>query len=390
MRAWMGLGALVLGAASFGLGYWSVSPGTGKGPSSLDIDESRERIHRAMLSAQRLEQVRLVVPVLQAMTPADAPQLAEVFEENFARGGGGMPLELFIERWASSDLEACRDRIASWPPDARAQAWPTLLEVWARSDPSEARAALDEIPDPRVRRRAQAPLLIGWVEADDPGVWSGLADVENDDLQRELLSFAVRRRLHAKGAESLLAELEKLPDQERLGSLKGMALATALQTLAQRDLSAAVSLAKPYRETDQAGEVLFRIGPLWAARDGRAAIDWIAGAAAGDPRNRALVRTYRRWLHLEPDAATHWLEASAVDSDAGLLAPAHAGVLAIRDPKAAIDWASALPEAEVRRRALQAALRVWRETDAQAAETWLEGAESAEAIDDGSPGRVTD
>jgi len=369
MRLWKVLGALALGALSFGLGSWFGSPDAAV---AVDLDEIRARIRKAMLTSERLEQTRIILPVLRDMGAEQAPAVAQAFEATFKEGGGGLPLELFVERWASLDPVASRERIANWPPDLRRQAWPVLIGTWALRDPRAAGEALASIADPGVQRSALRPLMTGWGRSGVAGVWGGLAELSDPEVRREVAAFVVQRRLHRDGSVAVLAEIQELPDSPELEALKGLALARTLTHLAEDDLPQVLSIARKYWDTPYADKILRALVTQWAADDGQAALAWLLAEPAGDTRDRALVSAYRRWLQADRHAATRWLERGAGEADLTPLLPAHAASLAREGPEAAIEWASALPGAEVQRRAFVAIGQVWRRADPESADRWLE------------------
>lgn len=348
-------GAVALAAISFGVGFLVGTPGEG-----FDADANRRRIERAVATHDRLEQAALLAPLLQAMGPEEALEIAAAFESTFASGGGGLPLELFVESWARFDLEGSRERIFRWPSDRRREAWPPLLRSWARVEPLKAVEILGAIPDAAVRRRAWPALIEGWSATGDVGLWGYLSQIPEQQQRSSLGRLALEERIWREGAARALQEIEAIPDEPTTRAFKSDLFVHAATLLLRNDLEGAVSLAEAKRDSIYGAAIQRRVALKWASRDGSAAMAWLRGQPARAQRGAVIAQAYRNWLSADEPAARAWLAEAIADPDVAPAVLAHAGVLARKDPEGAIAWAEALPQPELREPSLAEIERVRR------------------------------
>lgn len=344
----LAISAAALAAASFGVGFLSGTRGERGG---LDLDRARSRVREAVAAPDALEQTARILPALEAMNPEDAATLAQAFEAGFASGGGGLPLELFVESWARFDPEACRTRVESWPPDIQRQAWPALMRAWARLDPHAALERLAQLPDASMHWPAQTALIEGWSGSDQPGLWSTLAQLPDHERRRELAARAVADRLRLRGVDPLLRELDAMPEVAPDDPFRGELMIAAADAIARQDIPRAVAFVEAQRERSWHPETLRVLALEWASSDAPGALDWLRAQPVGTPRDSAMRYAYRRWFRNDPPRAESWIAERIAEADFAPVVLAHAAALALEEPARASTWLQRIPDSTLRERA---------------------------------------
>jgi len=370
--------AVLLGCgAIFLLGEWIASRTSEPSP-----EEARQQVRAALATPGGLAQAELLTPLLLSVGPGGMAAVADVYEESFADGRGGVALELFVERFAALDPLDAGDRIAGWPRDRRLEAYPALFRTWARTDPGAALAALDEIADAETRSVSFPALVEGWADVASPEVlWRYLARLEQDIDRERGCQVVVRSRMLRVGAETALREIEDLPEEPALGRFKQNLLRTGVGLVARSQPDAAIAIAEAHRDDPSGDALIRRVAVNWVTQDPAAAMAWIRTQPDTAVRRRAMREAYRRWVVRDRLGAIAWMaEQRDLDGLESIL-DIHASALARSDPRAAIEWARGIENPVLRREAVFDAAAVWHYEDPEAAEAWLGEAGLQDAID---------
>ncbi len=105
----------------------------------------------------------------------------------------------------------------------------------------------------------------------------------------------------------------------------------------------------------------------WAMKDPKAAAEWAMQLSEGEARDTALVAVAKKWYLTEPNAALQWIT-QLPNRDNALSAIATAS--AINNPDAAIKLAMEIPEGNLREKTLMDVAKVWSMKDPTAAAQW--------------------
>lgn len=347
---------LLLGGA-FLAGRWSHSPGTAPVASPNSPLRTREsapiiaagRDHAAPPADAHLTSdelaARLAAPadpaeeaaLLRALTrlaatdPARALALARSAPTPRQRE---LYLQAVLRGWAGQAPRDAADWVvAKVPPSERRVAVEALVQG-ALSDPDSALATLDHI-------RAADPLLAG-----DHG----------NTLVAELVNlgrFDLATRYAASG-----------PPEHR-----AWWLATAYGRWAQyapRDALASLSAHQDPAVREAAAQGLIA---GWAASDPAGLVASANEIPDGPLRLSALNDGLRQWVHLDPGAASRWMESidPAPELDPGAAALATTPALVARRPDVAAGWAESITDPGLRADTLLDFVRLWAESDPSAA-----------------------
>ncbi len=337
-------------------------------PATLPVDLSQ--IRSALALPDSLGQVAVLTPLLLAMGPDQADGVARVFEASFrSGGGGGLPLELFVERCAALDRLLTLDRVLGWPLERRLEALPTLLRSWARVDPRTALEVLNEISDPKAQNAAFPALIEGWVESGQTaGVWRYLAEIETDRERERGSQVVVYHLVSREGADAALREIEELVvEPPRGAAFKKRVLRTAVGLVARIEPERAISVVEAYPEGSERDSLVRRVAVNWVTQDGPAAIAWLRTQPPKPQRGPIMREVYRRWVVRDRPAALAWMADQADLGDLSPILDMHATALTRSDPDAAIAWALGIGDASLRREVLLDVAEVWQHADPEAA-----------------------
>ncbi len=359
---------LLIGAGLWCAMLFSLGTRVAARPATVPVD--LPQIRSALAAPDSLAQVAVLTPLLLAMGPDQVDGVARVFEASFrSGGGGGLPLELFVERHAALDPLLTLDRVLGWPLERRREALPTLLRSWARIDPRTALEVLNEISDPKIQNAAFPALIEGWVESGHiAGVWRYLAELESDRERERGSQVVLYHLVSREGAEATLREIEALPvESPRGAAFKRRVLRTAVGLVARIEPERAISLVEAYPEGADRDSLVRRVAVNWVTQDGPAAMAWLRTQPPKPQRGPVMREVYRRWVIRDRPAALAWM---ADQADLGALSPIldmYATALTRSDPDAAIAWALVIEDASLRREVLLDVAEVWQHADPEAA-----------------------
>lgn len=281
-------------------------------------------------------------------------------------------------------------------PAAEAQ---TLLELaaLAATDPLRALDLAATAPTPRQRALFRAAALRGWAGRDPLAAadWT-LVNVRADERQAAVEAVAAGA---IADPEAALVAFDYLVATDPVhASEHGVALAEALARDGQFLIASRFAATGPaachatwlgvvYQnwaayEPGVALETLARIPDPVAREEARAAlfVGWsrsdpaaLVGHAAtlpvGEARFAALRDGLTQWVHLDPAAASVWMDTHdpAPDLDAGAAAIANTPALVAKNPSVAASWAESITDPELRASTLLDFIRLWAEHDPAAA-----------------------
>jgi len=259
------------------------------------------------------------------------------------------------------------------PGPHRDEAMQNLMRQWGQSDPAQARAFLDTLPEAEQKRLipAMAQSLaqnspdeaIAYLKEhpiDDPAhhVWQNLAGIIADQST----------------PEKALAWARELPDEVT----QRRVIPEILGRLADQDPQAAAREALSLTSTTVREESLTRIGNQWASANFNEALDW-ARSLTGKDRENALGTVMIQGAHQQPGVAASQYTSLLADVPAGEkpadamidAAGAIAGTYFAENQEKAAAWVSSLGQADARAAATQALAAQWARYDAVSASEWI-------------------
>lgn len=201
------------------------------------------------------------------------------------------------------------------------------LAVWARSDPSAALAALEQMADPRLTQMVQRTLVNQWARMDALAVfeWARIRDASDNRTQALATSLGEVARSEPEKAMALAADLD--------GVARSRVIARVLSRWADDDPRAAAAWldAAPDRTPDAVAAV----ARGYAALDAEEAFDWLLGQPL-EAQRRSAQTVVSRVAMESPEAALRLI--GRIDDPT--TATAAASVLVSRwtrdDPRAAV------------------------------------------------------
>lgn len=107
----------------------------------------------------------------------------------------------------------------------------------------------------------------------------------------------------------------------------------------------------------------------WSQSDPAALVAHASALSAGESRLAALRDGLTQWVHLDPAAASVWMDNHdpAPDLDAGAVAIASTPSVVAKAPEIAASWAESITDPELRANTLLDFIRLWAEHDPAAA-----------------------
>ncbi len=277
-----------------------------------------------------------------------------------------------------------------------------LLGLWAETDGRAAMAyAQGKLgKGSRFAGNAIQAVVGAWARRDPEAVWKWFETQpkdEVDDHTRGIAATSVFRGMAAHDLESALARLLTIDDRSRTSALHGIADSATDNASRRRLLDRSASL--PPGQRDKIRDI---VTPEWALSAPDEVMAWIRslpadeqksvrgsasddllhakpalaadflleGAAEKDKR-RILARTVSSWAQEDVRAAGEWLTKQPQGPELDDARSRYAGLVAPRDPAAAMDWARSVQNEKQRTQSIASVYGTWRAKDPAAANAAL-------------------
>jgi hypothetical protein len=384
---------LVLLAVGFALGYVA-TPILSPSPARIfppEVPQSRspepllrpsptrpavvDRLRDVLREPDPFARVPQLAALLPALGPDAIPEVRAALDDR-SLDLGGPEIDLLLRFWATHDPRGA----ASWayaksPGDYRAGAIIATIEPWAEVDPVSAFKyvqAMSLLPG-ESSRAGEIALVRGWFKSGLPGLEEYIQGLGISFERQRALGVFAQKTLQRDGPEAITRWAESLPDEDK--KLKIDAFRRVAVALTRADPAAAVAWCDAHCEGPFGSNVRMLIAQNWAARDGLAAMQWVATAPAGQERDWAVRGAYRGWSRGDREGLMEWVEAMGVEGVEPWFQPTIDVVafsMVAQSPGEAVKWAAAIENAADRERTLIAIARGWRKRDPSAAEAWLE------------------
>ena len=143
-------------------------------------------------------------------------------------------------------------------------------------------------------------------------------------------------------------------------------------TIAQNDPAQAAQLITQYSSGGpKATEAVSTLVWQWANTDPQSASRWAAALPESDLRRRALESLINRWAEADSAGASAWLSTLPGGDSRDAAVAAFAQRVVQSDPQTAVQWAMSISDENNRNTQIEAVLSDWLRTDPVAAKSWL-------------------
>lgn len=341
-----------------------------------------ERVYEALGAPDAFTRLTRLAALLPGLDADAIPEIHAALDD-YALDLGPAEIDLLLRFWAADDPKGA----AAWatyqsPPVYRDAAVNAAIETWAATDPASAYehiAAMALVPN-QSSRAAEIALVRGWFGSGLPGLGAYLQTLAVGEERQRAISVYARKTIQRDGSEAIIRWAESVPGDDK--ALKLDVNRHVAKELVRVEPAAAVAFCNAHCDGPFGGSVRMFIAQNWADRDGRAAMEWISTAPAGQERAWAVKGAFRGWTRSDPDGFWEWVAAMGVEGIEPWFEPVLEvlpKMLVNKDPEAAIEWASAIRDPGQRERTLVIVARRWRGLDTVAANAWLEQSPLSEA-----------
>lgn len=282
-----------------------------------------------------------------------------------------------------------------------------LVDITAKSDPTQAVSLLNQITDENGRAQAGESLARQLADRPAEEAMTLIEKVEDPELQKQMRIQMLTRS--AKGDFSLALQLLKNPDvvdtiqseSERYWRAESPIMTSLMNTDAEQVRAVIETLPDGPREKMLASYAgcLFGTDPRqsmdiqlsipeqdnsalsnsfisWVDLDADSAMQWLQDNVGDDPARQNIYQTgMARWLDQDMESASVWLADYPRGDSRDRMASMLSESAGKKDPEAAFLWAVSIDNDDIRKAATIRAFSRWKESDPQAAQAALEGAD---------------
>lgn len=114
-----------------------------------------------------------------------------------------------------------------------------------------------------------------------------------------------------------------------------------------------------------------QLAARFAEQDPKAATDWASALPEGEPKSRALAEAVGEWAKKDPAAAGAFMAKLPATPENDRSREQYANAVAEKDPQGALAWANSITDSERQQRAVVDVARTWMRQDATAAKAWV-------------------
>jgi len=324
--------------------------------------------------------------VIYGLTESDPQRALTLVDTPLAQEDEYLASMIFMS-WAKNDTKAVQAALQGMDPKLRAKAVGALAETLAKTDPAAAwKLASENATSERYtfHNDGRSSVLRQWMLTDPKAAMEAVAAVEDNDARRGLMSSTLadwaRRDYnaalqHIMGSSdpdiltSGLSTLAQVPGSDRAalfdaildrvpsGEQYQRAVSQVISNWARdnpREAAAAIEQLPPgntYTST------VAQVASHWfsTATDKNEPLQWVLAMNPGEARASAIGSIYASWGHSDPAAAA--AAAMTLSSeDRSRVTHSILSSLSQKDPQAALQWASGLPDEKQRQDAIQRTL----------------------------------
>ena len=175
--------------------------------------------------------------------------------------------------------------------------------------------------------------------------------------------------IQSMGAEETAAWTETLPP----GRLRAVARTRVVWDLSKEDLPAALAWVEGFAHEGDAGPGVEAMAKAYVKRDIFGSVTWLENLDPGPAKRKGISAAYGYWGALEPDSAAEYLNGQPPSTDRDFAVNGFISGLVHKDPETALVWAEEIQSKSLREAALVRAGQRFLQIDEQAASEWIEG-----------------
>ncbi len=355
--------------AAFAVGRFTAPPEAASAPEDMGA-----AVRAALAEGSRLKRVGQLASLLEHLDSENLPAVQAVYDR-LLPVVDKCDIHPLVSAWARFDPAGALVQTAAWHYKIkREMGVEAAIHAWALQDPLAARLAYEQIAadHPSLAEGAFMNLVTGWAHSGKEGLESYMAGLE-PMAKGKATGLAVGVLSRKGGADAIQPWAEAiLRDEANDRNFKMSAFRRGTRSIARWDPERAAAWAMQHAGSDYAKDGPRIVAEEWAERDGAAALEWLRGLPAGEPRDQAVRSAFVQWLKWDPLAAEQWLRSETLTPFHDYAVNAYAMHLDDSAPEEAVGWCERILDAEYRLGCLKTAATHWYERDAVAAEAWLQ------------------
>ena len=143
------------------------------------------------------------------------------------------------------------------------------------------------------------------------------------------------------------------------------------ELVGQRGLDGARAVLDAMGEGSLRDGLTTQLAGKFAEKDPKAATEWASSLPEGDAKTRALAETIGAWAKKDAAAAGAFMAKLPATPEADRSRESYANAVAQKDPQGALAWAAAITDKDRQQRAVENVVRTWVRQDAPAAKEWV-------------------
>lgn len=256
-----------------------------------------------------------------------------------------------------------------------------LANSWSQQEPEEAFEWAKSLPRKSDREKAFAGMAHLMVESEPRMAADYLASLPENEGREHLSNLA--RQWAMNDLESAREWWEGLPE----GEARNRVGADMIASWASLDPVEAARYVAELPAGKSQNEAALRVVTEWANHDARSAAAWVEAFPDRELQASAAESLMSRWAQLDPDSARNWLEKLPEGRGRDQAAMTYSSHLH-EDPAAAVRAAGLISDENTRRSALQNAARRWLQIDEEAASAWIQSTGLQVEVVEELPARV--
>jgi hypothetical protein len=353
----------------------SVAPATIPASETI-VEVTRVALANIVRDRDSYSRARRLGTLLPTMAPESVPAVIQTLEDRRV-DLRATEIELLTRFWATHEPEvASRWAINESSLNYRAVAVFAALSTWASMDPQTAvKVAWEWVDLTTLESIVPISLVRGWYAANQPEeLRQYLRSIPPDIIGQRAVAAYIRVLIEAEGFEAAKRYAESLPGGEENKGFNLTVYRRVADARAQRDVEAAVVWCERHCNGPYGNNMRNIIARNWVYLDAPAALMWLSTMPPGSERNVAVRVAFASWTRIDREAALAWMATQTAGEPAPWLRatyPVYARLISEDSPLDAIKWAEQIENPYERDQVLFGVVRVWRQRDEAAAESWL-------------------
>jgi hypothetical protein len=308
-------------------------------------------------------------------------------------------IESMIGTLASKNPDKAINLLAAIPPgDVQNQALSKIANAWAQSDPKAAIDWANQQTNPELKSQILEGVISGMAKK-DPNAALELAQLltKGDDSRENISNIlsdlaesdpkgAVDYAMNLPSSKNrnmmignLAGQWITVDPEGALGwyasltdpNLKGRVAVSMIVNLSPVDPDRAINLLVAMPPGDAQNEALSTIGYYWDRTDQNAALDWANQQIDPEVKSRILEGVIAGMSAKNPNSAFQLAQSLPAGNSRNKSINLSLGSMAQSDPQSAIGLASGIADADLRSKAQQNIVLIWKRRDPAAATQWV-------------------